>query len=222
MNNKIIIGAFLVLFSLFTNKAFSQRYEDYYNEFSLAANYDAPIGRLGFAYKPAVGGQFVFTWVYSNLEDNIIEKKGLTFGVVQFNPHADTLYYLVDGNSYGTAVYSKYSFVSATFHLEHVKTFNKIGLLAALDAGFGFSNFSCQSNDKNINLGEDSSQGKLVLMPEIGANYTFNENISTSLGFQYTALISFGGDDIGYYEYNPVIGMYKQYGSISLKAIYSF
>ncbi|MCX6295923.1 MAG: hypothetical protein NTX97_07630 [Bacteroidetes bacterium] len=222
MNKNIVITAVLFLFSFSINKAFSQISEEEYHEFTVAVNYNIPIGRLGFAYKPAIGGQLVYSWVHSDLSENVIVKKGLTFGVVQFMPHADTLYYLVDENSYGTAVYSKYSFCSATFHLEHVKTYDKTGLLAAIDAGFGFTNFSCKNNDKNLNVEEEYSQGKLVLIPEIGINYTFNENISTSFGFQYTALISFGGDDIGYYEYNPVIGIYKQYGSITFKAIYSF
>lgn len=220
--NKIVIGAFLVLFSLFSNKTFSQIDEEDYNEFTAAINYNIPIGRLSFAYKPSFGGQIIYTWVHSDLSENVIVKKGLTFGVGQFKPIADTMYFLVDEVSYGTSVYSKYSYCTATFHLEHLKTFKKIGLLASIDAGFGFSNFSCQSNSSKINLGEEYSQGKMVFIPELGANYVFNENISTTLGFQYAALISFGGDDIGYYEYNPVIGMYKQYGSISLKAIYSF
>lgn len=222
MKKKIFIGALLFLFSFISTKTFSQIYEEDYNEFTAAINYNAPIGRLSFAYKPSFGAQIAYNWVHSDLSENVIVKKGLTFGVGQFKPIADTMYFLVDDVSYGTSVYSKYSYCTATFHLEHLKIVKKIGLLAAIDAGFGFSNFSCQSNSSKINIGEEYSQGKLVLMPELGMNYIFNENISTTLGFQYTALISFGGDDIGYYEYNPVIGMYKQYGSISLKAIYSF
>ena len=222
MNKKTIFYVLIVLSSCFSNTAFSQIIEEDYNEFSAAVNYNAPIGRFSFAYKPAIGLQLVYTWVHSDLSENTLVKKGLTFGASVFTPHADTLYYLVDEVSYGTAVYGKYSFVSATYHLEHVKTFNKFGLLAAIDVGLGFTNYTCKNNDINISLESESSQGKLIIMPEIGVNYMFNENISTTLGFQYTAFISFGGDDIGYYEYNPVVGMYKQFGSVGLKAIYSF
>ena len=210
------------MLSFYSNKIFSQIIEEDYNEFTIAPNYNFPIGRFSFAYKPAIGGQLAYSWVHSDLSENTIVKKGLTFGVAQFAPHADTLYYLVEDGSYGTAVYSKYTFVSATYHLEHVKTFNKIALFAAVDAGLGFTNYNCKNKDKNINLETEWRQGKLVLMPEVGMNYMLNENISTALGFQYTAFISFGGDDIGYYKYNPVVGMYKQFGSISIKGIYSF
>lgn len=222
MIKKTVICVLTVLSSCFSNITFSQIIEEDYNEFTVAPNYNFPIGRFSFAYKPSIGGQLVYSWVHSDLSENTIVKKGLTFGVAQFAPHADTLYYLVGAASYGTAVYSKYTFVSATYHLEHVKTFNKLGLFAAIDAGFGFTNYTCKNNDINLSLESESSQGKLIIMPEVGVNYMFNENISTSLGFLYTAFISFGGDDIGYYEYNPVVGMYKQFGSISIKGIYSF
>ncbi|MGZ4036064.1 MAG: hypothetical protein ACXVPU_13180 [Bacteroidia bacterium] len=223
MDKKVVFGTFIIMFFFFENKIFSQNStEEDYRELTAVINYNKPLGKLNFVYKPALGLQLGYNWVHDDYSENTIFKKGINFGITQFKPKADTMYYLVSPDSYGTAVYSKYLIVTATFHIEYIKTFNKLGLMAGADAGFSMTNYSCQNNDKNINLNEEFTQGKLVLSPQLGLNYEFSENISASFGFQYTGLISFGGNDIGHYDYNPVIGIYKQYGSIYLKAGYSF
>jgi hypothetical protein len=205
-------------------KLFSQNFssEEDYREVSATVSYNKPIGKLSFVYKPAVGFQVGYNWVHNDYSDNMMTKKGLNVGFLQYTPKADTLYYLISPSSYGTAVYTKYSIYSVSAHLEHIKTMDKVGFIAGFDSGLGFTTYTAATKDANIDIEETFSQGKFIFSPLLGLNYEFNENISASFITQYTALISFGGADIGRYDYNPIIGIYKSYASLALKVAYQF
>src|SRR5438045_1698089 len=124
MKNILIIRKTKLLFLLtffFHNHLISQNEEDY-REFVVEANYNKPLGKLNWIYKPSPGIQFGFNWVKENYEEQKINKKGISVGVIQFQPKADTLFYLVPPNSYGSAVYSKYIVINGTYHIENIKT----------------------------------------------------------------------------------------------------
>jgi hypothetical protein len=221
MNKKIVFRILIILIFSIQIKLYSQNStgEDYY-EFSAAASYNIPIAKLSNVYSPALGFHFGYNWVHDDYVDKNILKKGLTLGIMQFKPKSDTLFYSVAPNSTGTSIYTNYMLINATFHIEHIKTVNKFGLLAGGDVGLAITNYSFLRYDINTSLGEDYTSGKLIVSPLVGLNYEFNENFSGALIAQYNSLISIS--EVGYDEYNPILGFYKQYGSLCLRVGYSF
>lgn len=213
----IIIFLTLIQFELFSQNSS----EDSFHEFVVSASYNKPLGKLSWVYKPEPGIQLGFNWV-NTYADNTSNKKGLSLGFFQFKQKEDTLFYLVPPNSSGTAVFSNYLVLSAAFHIENIKTFNKLGMVFGGDAGLAFVQYSCVTKDKNFDSGEESVEGKLQLSPQIGLNYAINQNIGVSLIGQYNALISLGSTDPNSTDYNSNAGTYRQYVSIALRVGYSF
>lgn len=195
---------------------------DNYHEFVIGGNSDQPLGKLSWVYKPVFGSQIGFYWVEEDYSENVLTKKGINLSYFQFVPKADTLYYLVPPNSYGTAVFSNYKVTRMSYHYEKNKCINSFRFICALDAGLAFIAYSSNSKDKNFDLGEDSFEGKLFLSPQIGLGYSLSENISASLNAHYNALISLGSTDPGSMSYNSNAGTYRQFTSISLILGYSF
>ncbi len=221
MGKKVVFSILIILIFNSQIKLFSQNSsgEDYY-ELSGSISYNFPISKLNKVYKPALGLHCGFNWVRDDYSSKNILKKGLLLGVMQFKPKSDTLYYSVLPDSYGTAVYSNYMLISATFHIENIKCFNQFGFIAGGDVGLAITNYSYQRDDIHIHIGEDSTNGKLIVSPLIGLNYEFDENFSAAVIAQYNSLISIS--EAEYDEYNPVQGIYKQYGYFSLRVGYSF
>lgn len=216
---------FIVFFiSLIPIASFAQvANREYYNhEFVIGGNYDKPLGNLSWVYKPALGVQLGFYWVDEFRNENKITKNGINFSYFQLAPKADTLYYLVPPNSYGTAVYSNYKVTRASFHHEINKRLKDFRFIMAWDAGLAFISYSSLHKDKNLNLGEDSFEGKFFFAPQIGMGYSVTKNIMVSLNAYYNGLISLGSTDSNSADYNSNAGTYTHYTSFSLIAGYSF
>lgn len=194
----------------------------YHHEFVVGGNYDKPLGKLSWVYKPVVGAQLGFYWVDEYRTESKIRKNGVNFSYFQFVPKADTLYYLVPPNSYGTAVYSNYKVIRASFHHEINRPLKYFRFIFAWDAGLAFVSYSSLIMDKNSSLGEESLEGKFFFAPQIGLGYSVTEKITVSVNSYYNALLSLGSTDANAVNYNSNAGIYSHYLSFSLIAGYSF
>ncbi len=192
------------------------------HEFVGSVNYNFPLGKLSWVYKPTVGIQFGFNWIDRDPSENKIIKTGFTIGALQFKPKADTLYYLVTPTTYGTASFSKYQLVYATFHIEKIKIFNKTGFLIGADAGLVFVHYTDGHIDANIDYYEESMEGKLMLSPQFGIYIEFTPKINATLVTQYNALISLGDTDPNSVNYNSNAGIYRQFVSENIRVAYTF
>jgi hypothetical protein len=208
---------------LFSAGSFAQNSNgENYHEISIGINYDKPFGQLNWVYKSVPGVQVGYCWVDEDYSENVITKNGVNISYFQFAPKADTLYYLVSPNSYGTAVFSKYKVIRASYHFEKNKCIGNFRLIAGVDAGLAFVSYSSAHKDASIDLAEESVEGKLFLSPQAGFGYAINENITVSLNAHYNALISLGSTDPNSVSYNSNAGTYRQFASFSLIASYSF
>lgn len=204
--------------------AFAQTAERkyYHHEFVIGGNYDKPLSKLTWVYKPVGGVQLGFYWVDEYRTENKVTKNGVNFSYFQFVPKADTLYYLVPPNSYGTAVYSNYKVIRASYHHEINKPIKDLRFIFAWDAGLAFISYSSRHKDKNFDLGEESFEGKFFFSPQIGLGYSVTEKITVSLNSYYNALLSLGSTDANAINYNSNAGIYNHYISFSLIVGYSF
>lgn len=217
----ILFYVFMLLFpvALFAQSA-EKKY--YHHEFVIGGNYDKPLGKLSWAYKTVGGAQLGFYWVDEYRTESKIRKNGVNLSYFQFIPKADTLYYLVPPNSYGTAVYSNYKVVRASYHREINKPIEDFRFIFAWDAGLAFVSYSSLIKDKNSSLGENNFEGKFFFSPQIGLGYSVTERIIVSLNTYYNALLSLGSTDSNSISYNSNAGIYSHYASFSLMAGYSF
>src|ERR1043165_8753059 len=185
-----------------------------YREFTVSADYNFPLGKLNWVYKPVPGFRAGLNWCAEDFSEGKISKFGLELSYFNFKPKADTLYYLVPPGGYGVAVYSKYLVASATMHVEKVKVFdNKFRLMIAANGGIAFIRYTSSHVDVNMDYGEESFEGKLVLSPQAGFGYAFETQINLALMAQYNALISLGSQDPDSMSYNSNAGTYRQFCS---------
>ncbi|MFL5762524.1 MAG: hypothetical protein ACJ77K_01200 [Bacteroidia bacterium] len=216
---KILKGILIVMFLAAVSRLDAQ--EDY-KEVTVSADYNFPLGKLAWVYKSSPGFHAGLNWC-NEYSDGNTNKIGLGLGYFNFNPAADTLYYLVPPNGYGVAVYSKYKVASATFHAEKIKAFeNKFCFILAGDAGIALVQYTSSHVDVGMDLGEESLEGKLILAPQIGMGYQLSENMSLAFATQYNALISLGSQDANSTDYNSNAGTARQFFSAYLKFGYSF
>ncbi len=191
--------------------------DEEYHAIKGSVDFNIPIARLATGYKPGLGAHISYNWYDAVFLDRVVR---LNFAIANFKPKEDTLHY--SSPVPGTVVYTDYLVLSVTAHFEKTKRINKFGIYGGFDVGYAATHYSFVSRDKNISLGEESIQGKIIVAPEAGLNYFFTDELSAAFLLRYNALFTFAGDDLGKYYYNPVSGFYKNYASVSLRIAYTF
>jgi hypothetical protein len=193
-----------------------------------STEYSLPLGKMRWSYKPAVGAQL------SYIRTNRIDKKwskvyGLGLGYTQFNPLADTLYYVVDdggvsGMNLGRAAFSPFKIymLSAIMGFERRLGKNK-ALCLDLAVGYYYGQRTIYLEDDAGSMdGVDEIVGRGTFVPRLGFAFDLNKTISISPFVSYTFMLELGSTDPGALDYNPGTGSVLHYYSTGVAFDFNF
>jgi hypothetical protein len=198
------------------------------NLVSISADYNIPLGKMNWSYKPAVGAQISYTRVkVSNRrwESGV----GVTIGYTQFNPIADTLYYVVDrggvqGVGLGTAVYSPFKIFSVSAAMIANRTLSeKLALSMNLAIGYYYGKRDIEFKDEfGAADGVSELIGRGAAVPKIGLKFSLNDNVSITPFISYTFMIELGSTNPDAINYNPGTGASLNFYSTGLALNFIF
>jgi hypothetical protein len=217
---KYILGFFLVC-CLFQTHA-------QINIISISGDYNIPLGKMDWSYKPAFGTQLSYTRM-NDINGDWERGMGVSVGYTKFNPIADTLYYVVDrggvqGVGLGSAVYSPFKIFMLSANLMANRSFtDNFALSMNLAIGYYYGKRDISFRDE---FGAEDGLSEFVsragIVPRLGIKYSLNDYISITPFVSYTLMLELGSTDQDALDYNENTGKTLSYYSPGLALNFTF
>jgi hypothetical protein len=177
----------------------------------LAMDYDSPMGKLSFVYKPAISPNF--SLLLSKSENFIVN---ITVGYHTYKPKAAEFYYLIDeGENYGIDTFSEYkvktAYLGFLYELPFTETIKGVG-----GANFGayFTEYETTSVDRQQISSSGFADKNLYFSPKIGVSLNLTESIACSMLAKYNMFSPTGENDPRTPIFNGGIGkLYTSWSS---------
>lgn len=158
----------------------------------IGADYDFPLGKLGFTYKPAISPNI--SLLLSKSERFSIN---LTVGYHVYQPKAAEFYYLIDdGENYGVDTFSEYKVKSAYLgFLYHIPFTETIKGLAGLNFGIYKTDYETTSNDRQQSSISEVADRNVYIGPKLGLSFNITESIAWNVLVKYNLFSPTGNND---------------------------
>lgn len=170
----------------------------------LGMDYDSPMGKLSFIYKPAISPNF--SLLLSTSENFIVN---VTVGYHVYKPKAEEFYYMLDdGESYGTDTFSEYkvkaAYLGFLYKLPFTETIKGIG-----GANFGayFTDYETTTIDKTQSSYSGRADKSVYISPKLGIAIDFTESITYSVQCKYNMYSASGRNDSSMPIFNKDLGV---------------
>jgi hypothetical protein len=191
------------------------------HELSIGGSIDKPLGELAWTNKSGKGINLGYSFnLHSGNHKVQSFAIGMVIGYTTLPVLSDTLYFLEDPDSYGTAIYSAYSILSLDFEPKLVFKIKSFRLYGAIDLGLHYTKYSYQIHSTGIDLDELDIEGKVGLGPKVGLQYMLCKNIGLYVDFKYNMIISIGSSNIESMNYNPNLGQFNSYISSEMGLVF--
>lgn len=195
---------------------------------SISGDYNIPLGKMDWSYKPAFGTQLNYTRI-NNINGDWERGLGVSVGYTQFNPLADTLYYVVDrggvqGVGLGSAVYSPFKIFMLSANLMANRNFtDNFALSMNLAIGYYYGKRDIEFRDEfGAQDGLSEFVGRAGIVPRLGIKYGLNDYISITPFVSYTVMLELGSTDQDALDYNENTGKTLNYCSPGLALNFTF
>lgn len=194
---------------------------------SLNTSYNIPRGNMKWSYKPALGVQL--SGLAMNDSKRWTTGLGMGIGYVQFDPIADTLYYVADrggvgGLGLGKAVYSPFKILKISALLMATRKLNKkLGAELSMEVAYCYGKRDIQFTDE---FGGQDGVSELVtrgaFVPKAGLSYSLGDRWSVVPFIAYTLMIEIGDTNPQAMNYNADTGKSLSFYSTGLALNFLF
>jgi hypothetical protein len=198
------------------------------NVISISGDYNVPLGKMDWTYKPAFGTQINYTKI-NDINGSWERGFGISLGYTQFNPIADTLYYVVDkggvqGVGLGTAVYSPFKiFMLSANIMANRSLSDNLALSMNLAIGYYYGKRDIEFRDEfGAEDGVSELVGRGAVVPKLGLKYSLNDYVSITPFVSYTLMLEVGSTDEYAIDYNENTGKTLSYYSPGLALNFTF
>lgn len=195
---------------------------------SISGDYNVPLGKMDWSYKPAFGTQISYTRI-NDINGDWERGFGVSLGYTQFNPIADTLYYVVDnggvqGVGLGSAVYSPFKIFMLSANLMANRSLSdKLALSMNLGIGYYYGKRDIEFRDEfGAEDGLSEFVGRAGIVPRLGLKCSLNDYISFTPFVSYTLMLEIGSTDEEALNYNENTGKILNYYSPGLALNFTF
>lgn len=215
---------YLFTFLLFINISFHASAQR--GRISLSSGYNVPLGQMSWSYKSAADINLTGWWGFDKSK-GWTKAIGMGVGYLQFDPLADTLYYIADrggvgGVGLGKAVYSPFKIFKVSASMMAIRKFNKKWATEfSLDVAYYYGKRDISYTDEfggENGISEFGARGALV--PKIGLSYNLNKRWSLAPFVSYTFMVEIGTTDPAALNYNPDTGKWMHYYAAGLTLNY--
>jgi hypothetical protein len=213
-----------LIFLLLVNIAFHASAQR--GRISLSSSYNMPLGQMKWSYQSAPDLNLSGWWGFDESR-RWTTGVGMGVGYLQFNPIADTLYYIADrggvgGVGLGKAVYSPFKILKVSGSLMAIRKFNKkLGTEFSLDVAYYYGKRDISFTDEfgaQDGISELGTRGALV--PKIGLSYNLNDRWNVTPFVSYSFMIEVGDTNPAAMNYNPDTGKWMHFYSAGLALNY--
>jgi hypothetical protein len=194
---------------------------------SITPSFNIPLGKMMWSYKAAPGA-FLSVNRFND-SGNWTKGFGVGIGYVQFNPIADTLFYVVDkggvgGLGLGKAVFSPFKIFKLSASLMATRELSKkLGMELSMEVGYYYGKRDITFTDQFGGYdGASELIGRGTLVPRLGFPYSINENFSVTPFISYSFMIEVGNTNPAATNYNPDTGQSLSFYSTGLSFNFLF
>ena len=154
---------------------------------SVSADYDVPIARFAYVFKPAIA----YTLHLKTFHDNFIYNYSIGYEV--FKPKVDTFYYRVNDTGFGTQTFQNFTSVSAYIGVAYnIRATKRFWIYGGLNMGAYFTHYVDHSVDQFVDSSEDFHEEDLYIAPKIGITYVLSTNVLLSYESKYNLFAPLG------------------------------
>jgi hypothetical protein len=212
--NKFLFFLFFTFCLLFQSQAQDLRV-------SITPSFNIPLGKMTWSYKPAPG--INLSMHRFNDSGHWTKGFGVAIGYLQFNPIADTLFYVVDkggvdGVGLGKAVYSPFKIFTLSASIIATRDLNKkLGMEFGMDVGYYYGKRDISFTD-SFGASDDAGEliGRGTLVPRLGLRCNLNDNLSVTPYVSYSFMVQLGNTNPASMNYNADTGQSLSFYSTGL------